>query len=359
MPVINSHTNWSTLEEVWLGDCYPAHFYDHLDSRVRDVFYEITEKTQADLAVIQRKIESFGVTVVRPQYDRIEDNVYDAGHPCSAGQLRKPSITPRDHFLAHGNTLIDGHRDLAAWQHAIDRYSKDSRCSILDHPVVQSLHPALGANTVRVGQDIYLDIIRTSGPGDISWIVREYHRVVAPLFQDYRVHLLSNGGHVDGCFAVVKPGLLLTNKYFSDYDRTFPGWERINISEPEFARPSRDNHTSPSACNGKFWKAGTGNADHPAFNQHVIQHALDWVGDYTETFFEVNCLVIDEKNVLMMGENDLVFRELERHGVTAHSMPFRTRRFWDGGLHCLTLDIRRQDSRIDLFPERTEKLYVY
>jgi hypothetical protein len=358
LPRINSHTNWSRLEEVWLGDCYPAHFYDHLDSQVRDVFYEITEKTQEDLAIIQQKLEEFGVTVVRPQYDRIENYVYAEHHPYSPGQLRKPTITPRDHFLAHGNTLIDGNQDLRPWQHAIDRYQEDSRCSILAHPVVPSLNQALGANTVRVGQDIYLDIIRARTTADRDRQVQEYHRTMGSLFQDYRVHLLSNGGHVDACFAVIKPGLLLTNKYFSDYNRTFPGWDKINVVAPEFAKANHNRPSSP-AHNGKFWHAGAGNADHPAFNQHVIQHALDWVGDYTETFFEVNCLVIDEKNVLMMGENDRVFRELEQHGVTAHSLPFRTRRFWDGGLHCLTLDIRRQDHRVDLFPERTQKLYVY
>ena len=54
LPRINSFTNWGRLEEVWLGDCYPAHFYDHLESEVRDTFYEITQTTQEDLAVIQR-----------------------------------------------------------------------------------------------------------------------------------------------------------------------------------------------------------------------------------------------------------------------------------------------------------------
>jgi len=44
----------------------------------------------------------------------------------------------------------------------------------------------------------------------------------------------------------------------------------------------------------------------------------------------------------------------------AHSLPFRTRTFWDGGLHCITLDIRRNDDMIDLFPERgVQELFVY
>ena len=104
---------------------------------------------------------------------------------------------------------------------------------------------------------------------------------------------------------------------------------------------------------------GAGSASGSMDAANIIKPALDWVGNYTETYFEVNCLVIDEKNVLMLGENDRVFRALERHGITAHSLPFRTRTFWDGGLHCLTLDIRRQDNMIDLFPDRDQTLYLY
>ena len=52
MKTVNSYTNWGKLKEVWLGDIYPSHFYDHLESQVRDVFYELTENTKQDLAVI-------------------------------------------------------------------------------------------------------------------------------------------------------------------------------------------------------------------------------------------------------------------------------------------------------------------
>ena len=49
MALVNSYTNWGKLKEVWLGDVYPSHFYDHLESQVCDVFYELTERTQQDL----------------------------------------------------------------------------------------------------------------------------------------------------------------------------------------------------------------------------------------------------------------------------------------------------------------------
>jgi len=353
MPRVNSYTNWGRLEEVWLGDCYPAHFYDHLESEVRDVFYEITEKTQHDLSIIQKKLEEFGVVVQRPKYTNIEKFVNR-----ETGQLIKPEITPRDQYLVAGNCFFGGGLRHNAWVHLIDQFRMDPSVKVVQLPRLDNLGFVSGANTVRTGRDIYLDIFHRqnrTGPELDNIAIEEFHRHIVPHFDQYRIHLLDNGGHVDGCFAAIAPGVLLTSAYFDDYERTFPGWKKINISKPEFNNRARRN--TPNA-NGKWWLSGGHNHDH-AFNDHVIKYALDWVGNYTETYFEVNCLVIDEKNVLILGENDNVFRELERHGITAHSLPFRTRTFWDGGLHCLTLDIRRQDSMIDLFPDRDQAIYLY
>jgi hypothetical protein len=350
LPRINSFTNWGRLEEVWLGDCYPAHFYDHLESEVRDIFYEITQKTQEDLAVIQRKLEEFDVQVRRPRYDRIEDFLMPSGHPTSAGQLRKPMITPRDQFLVFGNQLYGSKYDHTAWLDVIAEYAQDPGSRIVERSNTPGAGHINGANTVRVGRDFYLDTHWHNGDIDVEYVQQT--------FKDYRLHVLNNGGHVDGCFAVLKPDVLLTSAYYDDYDRTFPGWHKINISVPEFYRHGHISQRKGPINNSKWWLPGV--SDSAKFNDHVIKHAQDWVGDYTETYFEVNCLVIDEKNILMLGENEGVFRELEQHGITAHSLPFRTRTFWDGGLHCITLDIRRDDSQIDLFPERGDQnLFVY
>jgi hypothetical protein len=335
---INSYTNWGKLNEVWLGDVYPASWYEHLDPRVRDVFQEITEKTKEDLSVIQRSLEALGIVVQRPTYDNI-DNFIDIN-----GHLRKPSITPRDEYLVAGKTMF-GFRS-REWAPVIDTYTNFVNKETADS-IVRQFN---SANTVRIGRDIYLDW--GNEPDDLESFVEYFQET--ELFNEHRVHLLFNGGHIDGCFAAVKPGLILASRYYQDYENTFPGWSRIEVSRPEFQSKRR----SGPGVNGKWWNTGIV-GENKTFNQYIIQHALDWVGDYTETFFEINCLVIDDKNVFMVGENEQVFRELERYGVTAHAMPFRTRTFWDGGLHCLTVDINRSDSIVDLFPERTEKLYVW
>jgi hypothetical protein len=356
LPVINSHTNWGQLEEVWLGDVYPVSWYDHLLSEVRDCFYEITEKTQQDLGVIQRKLEELGVHVVRPEYHNIEQFVDPRGY------LRKPEITPRDHYLVYQNKLLGyalGWTSLSPWKTALDRYRQDPRCHIDYPPTFEHLGWMCGANTVRVGRDLYLDIIHGHNENSsMQQKHQEFLAKVAPLWPDSRIHLLDNGGHVDGCFAVAKPGVLITSRYFDDYDRTFPDWHRLNVTKPEFFDRRYAAFRTGPKHNGKWHMQGM--ADRLTFQDHVIQHALDWVGDYTETFFEVNCLVVNENNIFMLGENEKIARELERHGITVHWMPFRTRTFWDGGLHCLTLDIRRQDSAVDLFPERgSQQVFTY
>ena len=321
--MINSHNSWSQLEEAWLGDVYPTSWYDHLAPDIRDVFVELTEITQQDLNQIQRTLESFDITVRRPQYDNIDD--YLDSHD----NLIKPEICPRDTHVVIGTTLYRQNDRYRCWDSVLKEYRN---IEMAPHPVVN------GANVVRTGRDIVVDT-------DIfDW---QYNNE----FPEYRVRLVKNGGHMDGCFAILQPGLILANHYFDDYESTFPGWEIILLDNPTYhAAPSRGYRQPYPVYNGKFWDTTVGT--NRSFNEHIIQHAQDWVGNYTETYFELNCLSINESNVVMLAENHELAEDLARRGITVHWVPFRTRSFWDGGVHCLTVDIRRQSSIEDYFPQR-------
>lgn len=328
LPAINSHNSWSQLEEVWLGDVYPASWYSHLDSEVYEIFDQLTAITQQDLNVIQNTLQSLGVTVQRPSYQDINQYV-DHNE-----QLVKPEICPRDNFVVVGNTLLCQPQHLRPWQHLIDSYLQDRRCSV----EISRQHCVNGANVVRVGRDIIID-------RDI------FDYTYNNEFPDYRVDIVNNGGHMDGCFAILKPGLILANHYYQDYDRTFPGWQIIYLDHPTYhAAPSTGYQQPYPVFNGKFFDTTVGT--NRMFNDHVVQHAIDWVGNYTETYFELNCLVVNEQNVVMLAENHELANELSKHNITIHWVPFRARSFWDGAMHCLTVDIRRQSSIEDFFPER-------
>jgi len=328
LPTINSHNSWSQLEEVWLGDVYPSSWYDHLEPAVRDVFYQLTDITKEDLSVIENKLKEFGVKVRRPEYNSIEQFVD------STGRLQKPQITPRDNFVVIGNRLIGHQPQFKPWQSVVDEYKTDSRV-VVEHSDEICIH---GANVVRVGRDIIID-------RDVTQY--QYHNE----WPEYRVQVVENGGHMDGCFAILRPGLILANHYFEDYDKTFPGWEIIMLDNPTYgAAPSLGYEQPYPVYNGKFWDPAV--KTNNSFNEHVINHALDWVGCYTETYFELNCLVINESNVMMLAQNSCIEQELSKRGITVHWVPFRARSFWDGAMHCLTVDIRRRSQIEDFFPER-------
>ena len=356
-PLINSYDNWSSLEEVWLGDVYPCSWYDHLPGEVRDCFHELTERTQQDLKIIETKLESLGVTVRRPRYDCIDDYIEH-----DTQQLAKPEICPRDNYVTIGQTLFAkplGGR-ITPWQQHIDTY--ESNGDLVDHVLANNIMGLNGATIVRAGKDLYFDLyFQQDNPtqDQKSILIDSFQQDFAHKFKDYRIHILFNGGHVDACFALLKPGTILGSRYFQDYDQTFPGWQLINVSQPEFINHApRSVRAGLPGQNGKWWLPGFGYSK--AFNNHVIEHAQTWIGDYTETFFEVNCLVVDEHNVVIPGENESVFRNLEIMGITAHSVPFRTRTFWDGGMHCITLDIRRRGTCQDFFPDREQpNIMVY
>ena len=99
----------------------------------------------------------------------------------------------------------------------------------------------------------------------------------------------------------------------------------------------------------RWWVDGV---DLQIFNNAVLKYASDWIGNYLETVFEVNMLVVDEKNICVIVENDKICRQLEELGFTVHVINFECRGFWDGGLHCLTVDIHRLGDCIDFWPDR-------
>ena len=335
MSLINSHCGFTKLEEVWLGDVYPASFYDHLQPAVRDAFQTITHWTQEDLAPIEKKLKELGVTVQRPQYRSIDDCLDENDN------LLKPVIASRDDTLVLGNNMYHLRNKFKynPWQHCLDVYQQ-SGATIFeqqDGPWACLSPPCM----VRLGRDIYVD-----------WI---YHRdvwgmVTEPLVElakDYRIHVSMIDGHSDCVFSPIREGLILTTDYKTSYSSTFPGWEVYNINHK--------GRKKPLNMGGGFhqWHIPDSNIGaNKEFAEHIQVKAQDWIGSYIETVFDVNLLIVDDKNILSLGDDSETFEFLARQGYTIHAFDFRCRNFWDGGMHCLTNDIRRAGNCQDFFPNR-------
>jgi hypothetical protein len=134
------------------------------------------------------------------------------------------------------------------------------------------------------------------------------------------------------------------------YADTFPGWEVVYLPGQSWDRIAPFLELKNKNA-GKWWVPGEELNDD--FTNFVESWLTDWVGYVEETVFDVNMLVIDEKNVVCNNYNKQVFDAFARYNITPHIVNFRHRYFWDGGLHCITSDIHREGTMQDYFPERT------
>jgi hypothetical protein len=199
------------------------------------------------------------------------------------------------------------------------------------------------AQVTRVGKDLYF------GTVEGSEFDRKYVEDTLHFFNNYRCNIVDIAGHADGTFCPVKPGLIISLLDIPTYTDTFPDWEIVYLPYQSWdkVKPFLD---LKEKNRGKWWVPGEElNEDFTNFVEQWMNH---WVGYVEETVFDVNMLVIDEKNVVCNGYNQKVFDAFSRHGITPHVINFRHRYFWDGGLHCITSDLHREGTMQDYFPER-------
>ena len=99
---------------------------------------------------------------------------------------------------------------------------------------------------------------------------------------------------------------------------------------------------------GKWWLAGE--EDNAEFTHFVETWLQDWVGYVEETVFDVNVLMLDEHHCCISNpNNEQVNTFLKKHNVEPVYVPWRHRYFWDGGLHCITLDLYREGKQKEYF----------
>ena len=203
------------------------------------------------------------------------------------------------------------------------------------------------ATTTRVGKDLYFGNVNLIDGVAQDTLKHKWQK----LFPDYRIHTDMVGGHSDGTFCPVVPGLIVSLKGLDKYKKSFPDWEVVSLPDESWKKV--DGFLKVKEKNkGKWWIQGEED------NDDLIDYIETWLGDWVtyveETVFDVNMLVIDEKNVMCNGYNEKVYNAFERYGITPHVVNFRHRYFWDGGLHCNTSDISRLGDRKDYFPERND-----
>jgi len=385
------YQHWDPLRLCVVGRSYPPEFYNWITvPHVRSLFETMAQETEEDYQAIIKKLTELEVEVIRPHLPQ---------KTMIGGRYLPPPMTPRDYMVMIGDRFYKGYQlnlprfyadikdptwpnvtdDQQFWNlprhildecqdvHDLDAYIKfySSYDHVFDRIAAQGneirspmdkilRHITNGAYVTRVGRDLYFGT-----PVGIT-DVEQCRRQVKQEFPQYRTHVIATGGHSDGVYCPVCPGLIISLRDIPTYKETFPGWEVVYLPPGESWAKVKPFLELKAKNNGKWWIPGF---EH---DQAVIDTVEQWLGHWTgyveETVFDIklnlartwpsSMLIVNPKNVMVFNYNKQIFDALERYGITPHIVPFRHRLFWDGGIYCITMDVDRLGSMQDYFPER-------
>lgn len=332
--MINSYTSWQPLEEVIVGRAYPPDYFDFIDNaQVREQLSQILSETAEDLDNLQKTIERYGARVRRPNIMSKEQFQW---FQTQGGGAPLPPLTPRDWQISLGQKLL----------RVLNMKELDDICADYADQVVNPhksdwdedciLNGASASCIVRVGRDVFFDNSDFLKPEQTKWIVENC------LGPEYRIHEAVTDGHGDAVFAILKPGVILSSKHDVNLDlaRDFPGWEVLKIWDSSIWAAMEMGKFKYEQSPGAWYVQGQ--TPTPEFTSFVDTYLNKWTGFVAETVFDVNCLVLDEENVIFSAYNRDVFDFCKRHRINPIICELRHSYFWDGGISCCTQDLSRR-----------------
>ena len=379
-----------------LGDCYgPEFFQDIKNNKIRSALTQIATETQEDLAYYESVLKDFGCNVLRPKLDTsdsIMNYVNSDGAVAGNQGVPRAPLQPRDCQLVIGNDLFYTGTDHSSIKQSLDRYNSEYK--LVPAPITENSFNNFCGNDAPdwptyneycyryltnqdisdiktvidefnrihnewhgltfiysapcitvIGRDVYIDI-KEAGVN--------YHELyldkLQKIFSNFRFNSLTIGGHNDGCFHAIKPGAILSLNEIQIYENTFPDWDVCYLPNQSWSKVG-DFLKLKNKVYGKWWLPGQESNDD--FTNFVETWLQDWVGYVEETVFDVNVLVLDEHHVCVSNPNNQTVNAfLKKHKMEPVYVPWRHRYFWDGGLHCITLDLYREGKQQDYFPDR-------
>ena len=353
------YSKWHKLTDVMLGTTYPHEYYDGLEDNIRDPLLQLTDETLEDLEHFENVLKQFGCNVIRPTVSKasikewIEQNQI---MPTHFSQSVRPPLQVRDAQLVIGDKLVFVSTD-----------NKDIRTSLLQHINSRNImmHPnvmrktnlsnpmhsqspygegSISATELTVlGKTILIESLEQVEKGkwtkseqrlkDIEWFIKK--------LPEYDWYPIEEGGHTDAQWHMIKPGVALSLPGLDSIDDLLT--ENIDVcylNTTDFSTHDSITKSKWSMSEGQWWLPGEeSNLDLINF---INKWMSQWTGEMQETVFDVNILVLDDKHICINKSNKTLETFLKKHNMEPIVVPWRHRYFWDGGLHCITLDLRRE-----------------
>ena len=316
---IQGHNTYDPLSVCMVGRTYSPDQFAHIqDPTVRDRLQLILHETEEDYLNLCRVLRDAGVEVVRPDQPQ-------------GDWSQRPPCQPRDDMAVVGPVLHVNHA------------RPEYRTILNQCSTVVEVPPCAESRLISTSFIHRVQGTLHWGTNQPQW---RHSQLVESYTQQWQaagwsVDVMANEGHGDCTWCVPCEGCIITLHDVSRayYESQFPGWDILYVEDKYW------HHMSPfrrikQQNGGRWWVPGA--EDELAFGAFVNTYLKEWVGYVEETVFEVNMLSLSPDVILVNNYHKEVFDFLERHHVTPVIVPFRHRWFWDGGVHCVTQDLRRE-----------------
>ncbi len=348
LPVVNSHNEWDTLEEVVVGvidgatvpswhislqATMPTKQWDFFKQQGGKPFpKERIDAARQDLEECVHILEQEGVKVTRP--DPVDfTKPFSTPEWQSAGGLY--AAMPRDLLIVFGDDIIESplswrsrHHEIGAFRRLLKNYFQQGgkwTCAptpqLLDELydadyvelpegephryVITEFEPVFdAADFMRCGRDIFVQQSHTTNQFGIAWLQRH-------LGEGYRIHQIEikeqSPMHIDATFVPLPPGKLLVNpEKLAKVPEMFKHW---------------DVFYAPQPCTP---------IEHPMY--------------MSSRWLSMNVLSLDEKRVMIEKGEETLIRDLKKWGFEPIPCSFRNFYSFGGSFHCATLDVRRRST---------------
>jgi glycine amidinotransferase len=329
------YTEWDPLKEIIVGKVYDPADIEHIeDIEFRNGLQRILAESEEDFIKLTELFESYGVVVHRPKCNFRKELGF-----------HYPAVCPRDMHFVYGDKIIntiggDPNRYFESDYFTDIMLGLDRDYYAMPRPTLPNYYAPYqfnegkilyhAANILKCGDaviytqpyntDLSYTPTRQFGRGTdlgLEWMKKNV---------DARWIGLHESGHADGKIALIKPGLLMC--WLEDMiPPELQSWDRIVVPKQNIPE--------------QFWQSKR----QPIMRNNVEKWLGSWIGHVDETIFDVNVVSVSPELVITNGYDAGVAAQLKRHGVEMVPFNFRHKFFWDGGLHCVTLDLTREGKK--------------
>lgn len=384
------------LRTIVLGSFFGPEYFEFIDeASIRKPLQRVAVEINQDLEYFQQLLESHGVQVLRPQLVSVAEfkEFFDLHK-----HFMTPPLQPRNNHAVLGDQCYRFTKDYSSTAQCLELYNSNivdltqsnsefftdslakSICNYApitdtwyrkqkyqelagpDWPSFEnyikgdrSTIPAIQQELEEFGSELKYENKELNTAEGPNFMVLGNRLVVdcneycdyaswskqhIPGFEVYDT-INTTASHTDGCFVIVGKNTIVGIDPLIDYQKHFPGYTVVKIPPKNYQDVLHEYQHSHSH-NMKAWFID-GESHNHLLQEYIDKYFEKYTGFSPETVFDVNVLALDKNNVFVTSEVSEVIDPLAQQEINCIYVPWRHRWFVDCGLHCLTLDLHRDD----------------